>query len=697
MFRTVQKSFFRGSRVFALACIGLLCSAQAQSFQLDSKSIVLKEDHFSSLKKEIKYKELNTLIENCRGLKKKLCLEKAQILYIDPEFVFFKNLIVELSLDLVLGLRFSISKLSFIRRDDFNTKSLSRIFKRYESGEVEPFFGERFFYFNENLEAAFLNFPSLICKYAHKNEFTQSLLKKLPQEKDYLEKDYSSFPCQLKLVGPLEDLDFEIRKSKGRSAFDYEYSFSFLRNKVSKKAYRLFPKYRKRNLSYKKKKTWKKILTKEPFIQVRIARNLFYSGKYKILAHASTFSKGKLEKISVEAMEYVVKSLVSLGEYGEALKVSSEIERNPSKAVEEILLMRASSYLRRGNFKSAELELRLLLRNVVNLRLSALYWLRVSLKNQNKLRALKKVDAQILKSYPFSYYGILVAKETQGSDFFNRYKKYNFIKQTFSETLSLGEIARLDFYYSYGQSRYFKRAFKSFEKKLNPLQRSLFSLVFKNLDDQLEVIRSLNFIWDLDGQVRMQPFISSSFPVPYQKEIQKATKKLHYTNDALVYAVMRQESAFGPNAKSPSGARGLMQLLPSTAKDVARQMRYRKYRRSGDLYKPGINVHLGAKYMDRLIAAGKGYLPYAFASYNAGPGRMYRWSKERPEITDLRLGLKKEGFNPIDELWIEELPWSETRFYTKALLRNMGIYMALKGDQSVFNCTPFWTCHEKNL
>jgi len=98
--------------------------------------------------------------------------------------------------------------------------------------------------------------------------------------------------------------------------------------------------------------------------------------------------------------------------------------------------------------------------------------------------------------------------------------------------------------------------------------------------------------------------------------------------------------------------------------------------------------------MDRLVSANNGYLPYAFASYNAGPGKMNRWSSKRDKIYELKKGLeyRKEAVDNVNEFWVEELPWVETRFYTKALLRNMGIYTALAGQKKSFDCKPFWVC-----
>ncbi|MGH1467536.1 MAG: lytic transglycosylase domain-containing protein [Bdellovibrionales bacterium] len=671
---------------------------QAASFQLDSKTLEKKTDFFSKLDKKKKFKELDELIKSCQSSKDKKCFKSAQIIYIDPQFVFFRNLVSELSVNAAVNRRLPISRLSFLNKSEIKEKELSRIFKHYSARDTESFFGKDYFLLSATLKKVFSKNVQLLCKYSGKQELVEGVLKALPQQEDFLSKDFAKFPCGLTLEGDLEALGKEIRLSKGRGFLKENYSFEFLKKKVLNAQYRSFPKYKKRTLKYRKRKIWARLLESNEALQEKVVKNLFYKGEYELLSHASAVSESKIKKLHAGALQYVVKSLVALGKYGDVLKVSSHIVEGKSKAFEEVKLMRGNAYLRQGQASKAEFEYREALKNTVNLELSLLYWLRVSLRLQGKKNSVQKIGKRILGSYPFSYYGILIARESKGDLFFSGYKKENFIKQTFVNTVSPEEEARLKFYYSYGHKRYFNKTFKGIEPKLNPLQKALFALVFKNLEDQLEIIRSLNLAWDLDEQIRTEPFVSSSFPMPFQKEMKKALKSSSsYINDALVYAIMRQESAFGTAARSPSGARGLMQLLPSTARDVARQIRYKGYRKANDLYKPGVNIFLGSRYIDRLIKAGKGYLPYAFASYNAGPGRMYKWSKFRTEITDLRQGLKKEGFNPIDELWIEELPWSETRFYTKALLRNMGIYVALKGKQNAFSCTPFWACNEKKL
>jgi soluble lytic murein transglycosylase len=93
-----------------------------------------------------------------------------------------------------------------------------------------------------------------------------------------------------------------------------------------------------------------------------------------------------------------------------------------------------------------------------------------------------------------------------------------------------------------------------------------------------------------------------------------------------------------------------------------------------------------------LIVSSKGYVPYALASYNAGPGNLFRWSKLRPGVQDLRKGFDVKTYGAFDEIWVEELPWSETRFYVKAVLRNFGLYRLLSDQSGGFSCDFYWIC-----
>jgi soluble lytic murein transglycosylase len=140
-----------------------------------------------------------------------------------------------------------------------------------------------------------------------------------------------------------------------------------------------------------------------------------------------------------------------------------------------------------------------------------------------------------------------------------------------------------------------------------------------------------------------------------------------------VLAIMRQESAFEIDAVSPAGARGLMQLLPSTAKHVASQLklRYDKDRLTTD---PQYNITLGRAYMDELVQDFRGSYVLAIASYNAGPSRAVEWIHEFGDPRDY-------GIDVVD--WIESIPFAETRNYVQRVFENLQVYRHRLGDTQV--------------
>jgi len=138
---------------------------------------------------------------------------------------------------------------------------------------------------------------------------------------------------------------------------------------------------------------------------------------------------------------------------------------------------------------------------------------------------------------------------------------------------------------------------------------------------------------------------------------------------ALVLAVIRQESRFSPTAKSHAGARGLMQIMPATARRVAKSIRVR-YSKSKLLSDPKYNIRLGRHYLDGLVGKYDGTYLLALAAYNAGPHRVNRWIKEYGDP-------RKPQIDPID--WAEKIPFKETRNYVQRVLENLNVYRAKFG------------------
>jgi soluble lytic murein transglycosylase len=142
-------------------------------------------------------------------------------------------------------------------------------------------------------------------------------------------------------------------------------------------------------------------------------------------------------------------------------------------------------------------------------------------------------------------------------------------------------------------------------------------------------------------------------------------------NWALAHGITRQESSFDRAAVSHAGARGLMQLMPATAREQAGKlgMPYDLGRLTSD---PAYNVMLGSDYFQRLLDQWGGNAPLAIASYNAGAGNVRKWVRAN--------GDPRGGTDIIR--WIEDIPFSETRNYVQRVLENAVVYDAMRAQRS---------------
>lgn len=179
------------------------------------------------------------------------------------------------------------------------------------------------------------------------------------------------------------------------------------------------------------------------------------------------------------------------------------------------------------------------------------------------------------------------------------------------------------------------------------------------LNSQKKFITSFKFFQDSLDQNSLSlnyKLIKFIFPLNYMDIIKKNAENL---DPLIVISLIRQESAFNPEAKSGVGAKGLMQLMPATAKRFNRKIRVHH------LANPEINIAIGTKYFRQLVQRFDGNLIFALASYNAGENRIDRW--------------RKDVFRNDDPLSIiESIPFEETRNYVKLIYRNNFFYSLLQ-------------------
>lgn len=170
----------------------------------------------------------------------------------------------------------------------------------------------------------------------------------------------------------------------------------------------------------------------------------------------------------------------------------------------------------------------------------------------------------------------------------------------------------------------------------------------------------------------MQPLTTATrwlwecnYPSPYPEIVEELTTR-HDVSSSLVYAIMRQESAFAPHVGSSAGAVGLMQLIAPTAERVAKELGINP--ETVDRKVPATNIELGVFYLARLLRTFDGNVVLASAGYNAGPGAVSRW-------------LAAAGDQPLD-IFAAFIPYQETRNYVRRVLGNRARYDYLQGGDS---------------
>lgn len=177
-------------------------------------------------------------------------------------------------------------------------------------------------------------------------------------------------------------------------------------------------------------------------------------------------------------------------------------------------------------------------------------------------------------------------------------------------------------------------------------------------------INLVQFAINTEGASFTAEHIRSIFPRPYYQEVKKWAK-FYDVPEYLMYALIRSESFFRPTVASHAGALGLAQLMPGTAKEIARALKIKEY----DVFDPDTNIQFGTYYLSSMIKRFKGRLMPGICSYNAGPVAVSRWLKNTNILEE--------------DIFVESIPYDETRNYGKKLLYTSCMYAYL-----YYNKTP---------
>lgn len=163
----------------------------------------------------------------------------------------------------------------------------------------------------------------------------------------------------------------------------------------------------------------------------------------------------------------------------------------------------------------------------------------------------------------------------------------------------------------------------------------------------------------LELQRSQKYYVSESeYPTAYSSIVRYNAKEFGI-DENLVYAIIREESRFRPNVISPATAIGLMQIIPSTAQRLAKELNQSSFE-LGKIFEPSVNIRFGTKYLEDLSELFNGEMIYMIASYNAGEEAVSRW-------------LKNSDAKDLEE-FIEEIPYDETNSYVKKVMKSYWIY-----------------------
>lgn len=251
------------------------------------------------------------------------------------------------------------------------------------------------------------------------------------------------------------------------------------------------------------------------------------------------------------------------------------------------------------------------------------------------------------------YYGFMASgKLNQAASMNNR--PIEATQQQLDKVASLPAARRALEFRALGRNLSARREWNYLQTQLSAENKAIAAVLANQKDWHAQAIFGFSKAGYLDD-------LAKRFPMPFDTQIEAHAKK-HQVDIAWAYAIARRESSFMPDAASGVGALGLMQVMPGTARYLAKK----KVSRTS-LFNPDENVALGTQYLRYLLDKMHNNPILATASYNAGWRRVKQWLPEQQSL-------------PLD-LWIETIPYKETRNYVKAVMAYKQIYRQHLGQQ----------------
>lgn len=363
------------------------------------------------------------------------------------------------------------------------------------------------------------------------------------------------------------------------------------------------------------------------------------------------------------------------------------IKKNNKEILEDAQFFHLWTYLYHNEYKDAYkvATQQGLVKNVKNLMDARLkFWIAIIHEELGQKNESIAIYEDIIFNHPLSYYGIMSTKKLQAvkpeSPAVPFYVN-NSSQMTGHSSLVLKELeddhisslVRLKAWAKIDSAKFLRIELKRLNNHSmpallvkNPIEKQLYirsdlhllnAKIIQHSENYLSTFRYLYEVLDRKEVIFNRQLLEILYPKPYLEVLTK-TLKGDSLDPIVVLSLIRQESVFNPQARSPVGARGLMQLMPKTAN---------RFRRVGDkqLVNPSINIDIGTRYFKNLMKRYDGNLVYVLAAYNAGESRVERW---KSSYFDQEATILKN---------IETIPFLETRNYVKLIFRNIFFYKLL--------------------
>jgi soluble lytic murein transglycosylase len=303
---------------------------------------------------------------------------------------------------------------------------------------------------------------------------------------------------------------------------------------------------------------------------------------------------------------------------------------------------------------------------------NSLYWLGRIAENENRPTVARAYYAKLTERYPNYYYSLL-AGDRLGALGSGEKTDVAFLERisagttpSVSDAVGDSENIRLQKAKLLANAALYDLAIKELQTAAadpdNDWANAEMIRMYEDAGKPFQALRkakqTVPSYFAADPNALPKTYIEALFPRPYWDELYRSSTA-NGLDPYLVASLIRQESEFNPTAISHANAYGLMQLLPEVGKQTAKQIKLKNYSLA-DLLDPNSNLKLGTKYFKSMIDEYGGQVEYALAAYNAGTNRVADWRangtfKDMPEF-------------------VESIPFTETREYVQAILRNRAMY-----------------------